>query len=95
MLAGEDVQEVVDLSSPGERVGQRQVRPHGVVVTAAAALAREIAGGRQLGHDAVRGALGDPNLLAEVSQPDRGILRDCDEDLRVVGEKAPAGQGKG
>jgi len=66
--------------------------PQGVVVTAAAPLTREIAGARQLGHDAVRGALRDPNLLAEVAQPDRGILRDCDEDPRVVGEEAPVGQ---
>jgi len=82
-------EQVLELSASGDRVGQRLVRPHGVVVTAAASLAREIAGGGQFGHDAVRGTLRDPNPVAEVAQPDRGILRDRDEGLRVVGEETP------
>lgn len=62
------------------------------MVTASAPLAREIAGRRQVTHDAVGGALGDPDHLADLAEPNRRVPCDCNQDLRVIGKEAPAAQ---
>jgi hypothetical protein len=88
----EDGQEVADLLLAGERVGEGQVGLDRVVVAAAVALARDVVGGGELGDDAVRGAFGDPDRLADLAQADAGVVRDAEQHLGVVGEKRPAGR---
>jgi hypothetical protein len=61
------------------------------VVAPPAALARDVAGGLKLADDAVRGALGDPNPVADVTQADARVVGDAEQGLRVAGEEGPAG----
>ena len=51
------------------------MRVDGVVVAAPVSLARDAAGVGELDHDAVRGARGDPDPLADVAQTDPGVMR--------------------
>jgi hypothetical protein len=55
---------------------------------------REIAVGDELADDAVGGALGDPDLVADVAQAHAGIAGDAQEDLCVAGQKGPVGRRK-
>jgi hypothetical protein len=66
-----------------------------VVVAAAVAPARDVAGGDQLGDDPVCSAFGDPDRLADLAQAHAGVMRDAEQHLGVVGEKRPAGRSVG
>ena len=61
-----------------------------IAVAPAVALAGDIARVSQLADDAVRGALGDTHLVADLAQPDAGILGDADQYPCVIGQKTPA-----
>ena len=63
--------------------------PDRVVVAAPVSLARDVAGGDEVTHDAVCGALGDPDGVADVAQADVGVFGQADQDLCVVGQKRP------
>jgi hypothetical protein len=88
-LSGEDGQKVPDLLLAGERVGEGQVGLDRVVVAAAVAGTRDVAGGGELDHDPVRGAFCDPDRLADLAQADARVMRDAEQHLGVVGEKRP------
>ncbi len=60
-----------------------------VVVAPAVSLARYLAGDGKLGDDAMCGAFGDPDAVAEVTQATTGIVGDMDQDLGVIGQEAP------
>ena len=91
-IAGrEDREQVADASIARERIGHRQLRPHRVAVPAADALPRHVAGVDELADDPVRGALGDPDGLTDVAQPHARVVRDADQDARVVRQERPVG----
>src|SRR6185312_6173640 len=87
----EQTQQVGDALLAHERIGQRQVLDDGVVAAAPAPLARQVTGLDELVDDAVRGALGDPDALADVAQATARVVRDAEEYLRVVAEERPLG----
>jgi hypothetical protein len=89
ILCGEDGEEVADPLLVGELAGERQVGVDCVVVAAAAALARDVAGGCELGDDIVRGAFCDPDAVADLAQADAGVVCDAEKHPGVVGEKRP------
>ena len=62
-----------------------------VVVAASVSLARDVAGVGELDHDPVRGALGDPDPLADVAQADARVACDAHQHLSVIGQERPAG----
>ena len=64
---------------------------NGVVVAAAVASPRDVAGFRQVVNDPVGGAFGDPDPVANLSQADGRILRDAEQDERVIGQERPRG----
>src|SRR2546429_9480493 len=88
-MQAKKVEELADLSGPGEPIGHGKVGLDRVVVAAAVALARDVPGGGEVADDAMGGALGDPDRLADLAQADAGILGDAQQDLGVVGEKRP------
>src|SRR5205085_791756 len=88
--SGEKLEELADPSRAGERIGDRTVGLDRVVAAAGTAFARDEAGGGEVADDAVDGALGDPDRLAELAQPDPRVLRDAEQHQGVVGEKRPA-----
>lgn len=44
----------------------------------------------KVGHDALRGALGDADVSRDVAEPNPGITRDAQKHMRVVREEGPA-----
>jgi len=91
--AGQDGEELADVLCAVDWVGEGEVGVDGVVVASSVALARNVPGAGQLGDDAVRGAFGDPDPVAEVAQPDAGIVGDANQDLGVVGQEPPTARG--
>src|SRR5438094_4091872 len=67
-MQAQKVEELADLSRPGERIGHGKVGLDRVVVAAAVALARDVAGGGEVAEDAMGGALGDPDRLADLAR---------------------------
>ena len=61
----------------------------GVSVAAADACRLHVAGFDQLGEDPLGRALGDPDALGHVAQPDVRILDEAQEHLGMVGEECP------
>jgi hypothetical protein len=64
-----------------------------VAVAATIAPAPEVAGVDELSHDPMRGAFGEPDLIAYLSQSDVRVARDAEQHLSVVAEKGPVGHG--
>ena len=60
-----------------------------VVVAAADSFAFHVAGFDQVGDDALRGALGDPDGLGDVAEADVGFALDAEQHLGVVREEPP------
>ncbi len=67
------------------------VGPDLVVVAAAIALTRDVAGGDEIADDAVRGSFGDPDPFADLAQAGALVIHDAEQYLSVVGEKRPLG----
>ena len=61
-----------------------------ILVAAPDALTSDVAGGAELGDDPVRGALGDPHLVADLAYAHSRVIRDADQNLGVVGQELPA-----
>ena len=51
----------------------------------------EVSLGDEVGHDPLSGALGDVDLLCEVTGPAVAIASDAQQDVGVVAEEHPAG----
>ena len=60
-----------------------------VEVPASPSLTRHIAFLDQLGHDPVRRPLGDANRLGDVAEPDCGIVRYAQQDVRMIRQEGP------
>lgn len=61
-MSGQNREQLADSLSAGERVGDGELGLDRVMVAAAHALPRDVAGVRELADDAVRGALGADRL---------------------------------
>src|SRR2546423_14616416 len=85
----EKLEELADLPLAGKRIGDGKVGLDGVPAAAAVALARDVVGGGEVADDAVGGAFGYPDRLAELAQTDAGILGDAQQHQGVVGQKRP------
>ena len=92
-LDGEEGVIAADILLARDRIGKGQVRVDRVAVAAPVALARDVAGVGELDHDPVRGALGDPDTLADLAQPDAWITSNAHKHLRVVGQERPTACG--
>src|SRR5579884_2566105 len=71
--AGEDRQQLADVLLAGDRIGEREVGVDCVLVAPPVSLTRDVASVGELDHDPVRGALGDPDPLADVAQADTRV----------------------
>src|SRR5207244_10703008 len=92
-LLGEEAEKLADLPLAGERVRERKVWLDRVAVAPAVSLAGEVARCLELGDDAVGGALGDPDPLADLPQGQPGLIRDAEQQLTVVGQERPFRRG--
>jgi hypothetical protein len=88
---GENRQQVADLLLVGERIAKRQVGLDRVVVAPPVPPSCYVTGVGQLTHDSVRRTLGDPDGLADLAQPDAGVLRYAQQHARVVRQERPGG----
>ena len=77
----------------GQGVAERQLGLDLVAVPSSLPLAHHVALLDQLGDDSVGGPLGDPDGGGDVAEPDAGVASHADQDVRVVGQKVPAGGG--
>jgi hypothetical protein len=62
-----------------------------VTVAPPVSLPGDVSAGRQFRDDAMSGAFGDPEMLADVAETNAGIARDADQSLPVVREERPSG----
>jgi len=90
MISGKDLHEVPDLLLAGDRIREGQVGLDAVVVASAATRAYDVSGGDELGDDAMRGTLCDPNRRTDLAQTDTGVVRDAEKHLRMVRKKRPS-----
>ena len=72
------------------RMSHRAVPVDLVVVPTADATSPEETGLDELGDDALRGALRDPDVFSDVTQAYPGVLGDPEQDPRVVRDERPA-----
>jgi hypothetical protein len=93
LRADEDTEQVSDPAILLERVPQRKVGEHRVVVSSTPALAQYVARVDQLRQDPVSGAFGDPDRGRDVTQADAGVMSDAGQHMRVVREEVPAARG--
>src|SRR5205085_11007366 len=82
-------QDLADGGLAGGRLPERLVGLDLVAVTPALLLLDDVAGLGEVGDDAVGAALGDPDPLGDVAQPDAGVMGDADQHPSVVGEEVP------
>jgi hypothetical protein len=92
-LADQHLKQIADLTLLGQGVPQRQLCLDLVAVPSALALAHHVSLVDQLGDDPVGGALGDPDGGGDLAQPDARVTSNADQDVRVIGQKVPAGDG--
>jgi hypothetical protein len=59
------------------------------MVAPSLSLTRQVARINQLAHDAVGGSFGDPKAQTDIAKAHAAIVGDADEDLSVIGQKAP------
>jgi len=72
-------------------MAQRFIEMDFVHVVTAFFCHREIAGVRQLMHDAVYGSLSNTYELSNFSKTNIGLLSNADENVGMVGKKGPIG----
>ena len=70
-------------------VAKRLVCPDLIVTATSHAVAREVAVCDQVGDDALCRAFCDAHDLSDVAQPQIGIARDGEQDVRVVRQERP------
>ena len=73
----EEVEYVADGALTAGRFGQRQVMLNLVTVPASVAFFHDVAGVREVGEDAVRGAFCDAKTCRDISEADPGVMRDA------------------
>jgi hypothetical protein len=73
-----------------ERMAKWPLTVNQVSIAAPVALLVDVAGVRQVTQDALDGALGDSDLVAELSDREIGVARDTQQDVCVVRKEGPA-----
>ncbi len=81
------VEELADLVVRLARVAEGPGRIQDVVVAAPDLLAPDVAGVLEVGDDADRGALGDPDDVGDVTQTQGGLGGDRQQDVRGLVRK--------
>jgi hypothetical protein len=71
------------------RMAERSIRVQFVMISAALALAREVASFFQIGDDALHGPFGDPNPGCDFTQSNLRLLRDANQNVGVIAQKRP------
>ena len=79
-----------DVLVAGDRIMDREVGVDRVLVATPVPFSRDVSGVGQLDDDPVRGALGDPHPVTDLTQANAGIIGDADQHLGVVGQERPA-----
>jgi hypothetical protein len=82
---GQKFKQLPDILIASDRVGERQVTVDRVVVAPAVSLAADVPGSVELRDDAVRGALGDPQMATDVDQTHARIASDANQRSSMVG----------
>jgi hypothetical protein len=72
-----------------DRVPEWLVRPDVVAVATADAPPLEVAALLKVEHDALHGALGNPDEGGHVAHPDLRLARQAQQHVRVIGQKRP------
>lgn len=70
-------------------VSHRRASVDQVVVASSVTTPFDDAGRGEVRHDPLGRALGDPDRLGDVPEPDVAVLRDSQEHLRVIREERP------
>jgi hypothetical protein len=73
----EEVEHLANGALTAGRLGERQVMLNLVTVSASIAFFHDVAGVREVGDDAMRGAFGDAESCRDVAEADPGVLRDA------------------
>jgi hypothetical protein len=76
---------------PLDGMPQRQLGVELVFIAPSDTLTRQITVSHEVGHYPLRGALGNTNPFGYVAEPDFGILRNAQQDVRVIGQEGPSG----
>jgi hypothetical protein len=88
-LGFDDAQDFSDLASIVHGVSQRKLAVDGVVIAASHPGLRQVAGGLELAEDLYRGALGDPDQVGDVADPQLRVAGEAREHVEVVREERP------
>jgi methylenetetrahydrofolate dehydrogenase (NADP+) / methenyltetrahydrofolate cyclohydrolase len=90
VFRGQQVQERAHPEPLLGGVAEQAFAVHGVPGAPAGPGAREVAGGLQVGHDGLDGALGELDGGADVPDPGLRVAGDLDEHVPVPGQEGPA-----
>ena len=85
----QEIQHLADGALADGGFGEREVVLNDVAVAATVAFLHDVPGGREIGHDPVRAALGDVQRRRDVPQPYARIGRDAQQHPGVVRQEAP------
>lgn len=78
-----------DLAVSLDRVAERKIPIHAVLVAPTVPLALEVAAGLEIGHDPLHRTLGDADAFGGVAQAQFRILGQQKKDVGVIAEKRP------
>ena len=88
-VGSKEVQERPDLMCGLSGVPHRRIAVDQVVVASPVTAPFDDAGRGEVRHDPLGRALGDPDRLGDVPEPDVAVLCDLQKHLRVIGEERP------
>jgi hypothetical protein len=86
---GQQIEQVADLLVHLGGMAHLRASIDRVVIPATDLLALDEACLDEVGDDALRRALGDPDSLGDITEPHVAVSRDAEEYLRVVGHEPP------
>ena len=89
MTVTEHIDKRPDLQVGEQGMAQVGLPVHLVAVAAALLDPHEEARGDEVGHDFLRGALSDADLVRDLADPDRRLPGDAKEDVAVVRQNEP------
>jgi hypothetical protein len=85
----QDAQEIDDPLLACERIRQRKVSFDRVLVASTASSTCDVSRALELSDDSVRRPFGDPHVRSDLTQPNTRVVRDTEQDLRMVGQERP------
>ena len=78
---------------PLDRMPQGEFCTHAVAIASSVSLALYVAGGFEVAHDPLHGALGDSNACGDVFHERVAVSREAKKHMRMIGEERPIGAG--